>query len=602
MIGQEAERKCSPTLRLNAWHRLLKRTGFKGVDLEVHDREDEATYSSSVILATADGLGSPRISSEAVLVCGEARLPEAWLNGLASQIAEFTQQMPLLEHLGSFDPQRKIYVILAEMYESFLKSPTPSQFQVLQSLFTKAKGVLWVSRGGAVDCSQPDASLHTGLLRTLRCEDRNKKYISLDLDPSRDPWTPISAKAICTVFGQTFDDARATSDLEVEYAERDGCLQIPRICEDTVENANVAIDSEDAKTEMQKFYQPEHSIRLESGRSNSLDSLSFQADPEASKPLPEGWVEILPRAFGLNFRDIMVAMGQLETSIMGFECSGVVTKLGPGVSSGLKVGDRVCALTRGYWATFVRVHSTSVAPIPNHMTFEVAASVPMAFITAYISLFDTARLQKGESVLIHAAAGGVGQAAIMLAQHVGAEIYVTVGSLEKRHFLTERYGIPPKRIFSSRDISFAADIMSSTSGKGADVVLNSVAGPLLQETWNCIARFGRFVEIGKRDLEANKNLEMAPFARSASFAAIDLIEIGTHSGRTVTRVLRDVLNLLDKKYIQPISPLTAYSIQDIEKAFRTMQTGKHIGKIIIKPNEGDMVKVRCRNLQVLSIN
>lgn len=595
LTGQEPERELSPTLQISAWSRLLKGTGFNGVDVEVHDREDEATYSSSVILASADGLHSDRISPEAILICGDFRPPQVWLDGLSNQIAKFTANPPMVEYLDSFDPRGKICVFLVEIYESILRHPTLRQFQFLQSALTKAKSVLWISRGGTIDCSEPDASIHVGLLRTLRCESINKEYISLDLDPNRDPWTLTSSKAICTVFGHIFNNNRAIDDLEVEYAERDGSLHIPRICEDTIENANVAPDSEYAKTEMQLFHRLECPIRLEPGVKSSLDSLSFRVDPQALEPLPEGFVEISPKAFGLNFRDVMVAMGQLETSIMGFECSGVVTKLGPGISNGLKVGGRVCALTRGYYGTFVRVHSTSVAPIPDDMTFEVAASVPIVFVTAYISLFDTARLQKGESVLIHAAAGGVGQAAIMLAQQVGAEIYGTVSSPRKRRFLTETYGIPGERIFSSREASFAVDLMSSTFGKGVDVVLNSLAGPLLQESWNCIARFGRFIEIGKRDLEANKHLEMAPFTRSVSFAAIDLIEIGTHKGGIVSRVLADVLDLIGRKAIRTISPLTVFPIQEIEKACRMLQTGKHIGKIIIKPIEGDLVKVKIYN-------
>lgn len=136
--------------------------------------------------------------------------------------------------------------------------------------------------------------------------------------------------------------------------------------------------------------------------------------------------------------------------------------------------------------------------------------MPVAFITAYQSLYETAKLREGETVLIHAAAGAVGQAAIMLAQNRKAEIFVTVGTDIKRTFMMETYGIPADHIASSRDTSFASMIMAKTGGKGVDVVLNALSGSLLKASWNCIASFGRFVEIGKRDIEQNKALNMAP--------------------------------------------------------------------------------------------
>ena len=331
---------------------------------------------------------------------------------------------------------------------------------------------------------------------------------------------------------------------------------------------------------------------MEAAAPSSIDSLSFRLDPIALDALPDDFVEIRPRAFGLNFRDVMVALGQLDTDVMGFECAGIITRVGQSVSSGLKIGDRVCALIRGYWSASVRVHFTSVASIGNEMSFEKAASIPMVFVTAFHSLYNIAHLQSGETLLIHAAAGGVGQAAVMLAQHLGAHIYATVGSAEKRDFLATTYGIPSERIFSSRDLSFATSIMSSTAGKGVNVILNSLAGPLLQESWNCIARFGRFVEIGKRDLVLNKYLQMAPFTRGATFSAVDLIQLGTHNGPVIANAITEVLSMIQQGAIRPVQPITVFPLEDLEKAFRIMQTGKHIGKIIVKSADRSSVKVR----------
>jgi NADPH:quinone reductase-like Zn-dependent oxidoreductase len=343
--------------------------------------------------------------------------------------------------------------------------------------------------------------------------------------------------------------------------------------------------------ELQPFHQPGRPSRMEVGSPGLLETLQFVDDPDADASLPDDFVEVEPKAFGLNFRDIMVAMGHLKESTMGYECSGVVTRVGKSVASELKAGDRVCLLMKGHYANLVRVPRETVGKIPDDMPFDIAASFPLVFCTAYYSLYDTARLQEGETVLIHAAAGGVGQAAIMLARLVGAEIFATVGSKEKRDFLVDTYGIPPDHIFSSRNTNFAKLIMAATQGKGVDVVLNSLAGEMLQETWKCVAMLGRFVEIGKRDLELNNHLEMAPFVRNVSFSSIDLTHIMKYKASAMSKVLQQVLKLFEAKKIHAVHSITTFAIADVERAFRFMQSGRHRGKVVIEPRPGDMVKV-----------
>jgi NADPH:quinone reductase-like Zn-dependent oxidoreductase len=310
---------------------------------------------------------------------------------------------------------------------------------------------------------------------------------------------------------------------------------------------------------------------------------------------------------------VISATGQLVSDFLGCECSGVVAKLGRNVTH-LKEGDRVCkympdsvpplteetgmadvrhkgAWTLGAYSTHIRNPGVLVQGIPDDMSFEVAASIPAVYTTAYLSLIDTAHLQKGETILIHAAAGGVGQAAIMLSAVIGAEIFVTVGALEKKLFLMENYGIPEDHIFSSRDSTFAQGILRVTKGKGVDVVLNCLAGELLRETWNCIAMFGRFVEIGKRDIEINAKLDMEPFKRNVAFSSVDLSLIFSHKQSLGARAFADAMDLLRKNSIRPVTPLTTYPIAEVESAYRFMQAGKHFGKIVLTHNPDAIVKV-----------
>ena len=218
-------------------------------------------------------------------------------------------------------------------------------------------------------------------------------------------------------------------------------------------------------------------------------------------------------------------------------------------------------------------------------------------------MIDIAKLAKGDRVLIHSAAGGVGQAAIILAQHIGAEVFVTCGTEAKRDLLIQKYYINPDHIFSSRDTSFASTIMATTGGKGVNVVLNSLAGPMLQATWDCIAQFGHFLEIGKTDLEAGKRLDMTPFARSATMTGFDILQYCEYKGTVVHLALANIIHLHNERAISFTHPITPYSILDMEKAMRQMQVGSRTGKLVLMPGIDDQVKVvpRLRSLRLESL-
>jgi acyl transferase domain-containing protein/NADPH:quinone reductase-like Zn-dependent oxidoreductase/ubiquinone/menaquinone biosynthesis C-methylase UbiE len=591
-LSKEPERKYSPNMPLDLWTGILNRTGFSGVNIAIRDCEDDRNYAMSVIMSTAMPTTPADYPKHVALTYAGAPPPREWLSNLQTAIKEKTSINPTIESLDKLDPAGKVAVFVSEVETPFLDGIDSTSFKHVKTLLSESKGVLWLTRGATIDCPRPDLALHTGLLRTRRLEDNSKRYIALDLDPKDPCWSTSSIQNIVDVFAKSFDYATDKNILDSENAIRDGDLFLPRISDDNLENDDVSANTTDLAPEMQPFIQDDRELRMGVVTPGLLDSLAFKEDPDAGKPLEDDFVEIEAKAFGLNFRDIMVAMGQLQEKIMGFECGGVIVRIGPKATHNFKVGDRVCALTtRGHWASKIRIHYTGVGKIPDHMSFEAAASIPMVFVTAYCSLFEKAHLEKGDTVLIHAASGGVGQAAIILAKRAGAEVFATVGSQEKRDFIKKAYGIPDDHIFSSRDVSFSADVMAATNGRGVDVVLNSLAGEILQESWKVMATLGRFIEIGKRDIQQNKRLEMEPFGRAISFIAIDVTQLGNFQGKVMHRIMKQCLDLLEEKVIQPIQPVTVYPISEIQRAFRTMQAGKHLGKIIIKPNEGDLVKV-----------
>ena len=566
---------------------MLARTQFS-LDVDVRDSEDPDNYAMSVMVATALADAAPDYPADIAIVYTGAAPPELWLDSLMRSFTSIYCR-PTVEFLDSANAVGKVCIFLGEVEQPMLVQLDSFRFDAIKRILNNARGLLWVTRDASIDCPSPEKSLHTDILRTLRLEDAGKRFVSLDLDRQSDPWTIVSANFILDIFRRTFDGSLETNGFE--YAERDS-IQIPRVYEDNAENESVAPFTDNLAPAMQPFLQPGRELRLEVEIPGMLDTLVFREDPSAGQTLAADFVEIEPRAFGLNFRDIMVAMGQLREKIMGFECGGVITRIGPSPTHDFKPGDRVRALTtKGHWASRIRIHWTCVAKIPEHMTFDAAASIPTMFVTTWFSLVETARLQKAENVLIHAGSSGVGQAAIIIAKHIGSEIFVTVDSREKKEFIMKTYGIDPSHILSSRDPSFETDIMSATKGRGVDVVLNSLSGLLLQASWRCVATLGRFIEIGKKDIQANKNLDMEVFGRGISFSAVDLIHLGNYNGPMMSKTLRQILRLLEKQTLVPIQPVTVYPISELQRAFRLMQGGKHLGKILIKPNPDDLVKV-----------
>ena len=224
----------------------------------------------------------------------------------------------------------------------------------------------------------------------------------------------------------------------------------------------------------------------------------------------------------------------------------------------------------------------------DDLSFEQAASIPIAFVTAYYALHEVARLGHGERVLIHAATGGVGLAAIQVARWLGAEIYATAGSPEKRAYL-QALGI--QHVMDSRSLSFADEVLALTDGQGVDVVLNSLSGEAIAKSLAVLAPYGRFVEIGKRDIYQNSQIGLWPFQKNLAYFAIDLDRMVRERPAQVGDVLREVLQLIEAGTFTPL-PTRVFPVSQVAEAFRLMAQAKHLGKLVIdmKNAEGAVVQ------------
>uniref|UniRef100_A0A224X4N0 Fatty acid synthase n=1 Tax=Panstrongylus lignarius TaxID=156445 RepID=A0A224X4N0_9HEMI len=296
----------------------------------------------------------------------------------------------------------------------------------------------------------------------------------------------------------------------------------------------------------------------------------------------------------LNFRDIMLASGKLPPDALPGDLAGKECILGLEFAGRDSKGNRVMGILEACGlATSVLADPIFLWNIPAHWTMEQAATVPVVYATSYYALIVRGKLKRGESVLIHAGTGGVGQAAISIALHMGCTVFTTVGSQQKRDFLTENFPkLNASNIGNSRDTTFEQMVMEKTRGRGVDVILNSLAEDKLQASVRCLAKHGRFLEIGKFDLSNNTPLGMSVLLKNTSIHGIlldSLFEAGSESDEKM-EVVKLIKDGISSGAVRPL-PSTTFSHLQIEQSFRYMASGKHIGKVLLKIRDEEEDKV-----------
>ncbi len=329
---------------------------------------------------------------------------------------------------------------------------------------------------------------------------------------------------------------------------------------------------------------PAPAARLERSNTGGLNEMAW--GPAIRRAPGPGEVEIAVEATGLNFRDVLWALSMLPEEILedgfagprlGLEVAGRVLSVGKGVDA-FKVGDRVVAFAQSGFATHIVVPELVVAPSPPGLDPQAAATVPVAFLTAYYSLVSCARLRRGEWVLVHGGAGGVGLAALQIAKLKGARVIATAGSREKRALVK---ALGAEHVLDSRSLAFVDDVRRIT-GDGVGVVLNSLFGEAMERSLNVLKPFGRFIELGKRDYVANTHIGLRPFRRNLSYFGVDLDQVLQHQGEDGARLFREVMALFTEGGLKPL-PFQPFTADEVSDAFRLMQQSGHVGKIVIAP-------------------
>lgn len=401
-----------------------------------------------------------------------------------------------------------------------------------------------------------------GFLRVANNEMPSYRWRSIDLDPEN-----TTGEAQDILHEIIFPDA------ELEIAYRKGCRYSHRL-QQVKSDALPAIQRQAAGDEK--------SFRLQFDKPGKLTNLSIN---QTTRQQPAaGEIEVRVQAGGINFRDVMKVLGiypgnSRDLTWLGDDFAGTVISTGVDVTS-LKPGDAVVGVAPYAFRSHLTVDHRAAFKMPASLSFEEAATLPTVFLTAYYSIVHLAQMRPGERILIHAGTGGVGQAAIQVAQDIGLEILATAGSPEKRALLKQQ-GV--EHVFDSRSLDFADDVMRVTNGCGVDAVLNSLAGDFIPKNFSVLAPFGRYLEIGKVDVYNNSKIGLEALRSNISVFIIDLAQLMEQRSQDFAVLL----NVLRKKFEQGVYraiPYRVFPVSDAVEAFRYMASGKHVGKNILTFN------------------
>lgn len=605
-------RKDSALLSREEWEAFLKELGYRGVDSfissenpienqqacligrapdpveppqEVLDTEEaegaagseiaeEEPVAKSLILVTKDqsGLGEKLVASidsdstEPVLVEGTVEAIDAAITSAEEEersIQKIVVTLPL-DHPRhdelTLDILNKAQDTGVRFAHELFQHLTNRDWTSKPDVTFLTRGTMPVIRGESLPglASAPI----TGLLRVANNEAAEYCWGQIDLDPNENAFEleDLTAEILY-------------SDREHEVAFRGNGRYARRVHR---------VKSEDLPPRTRNAVQPDGSVlpyRLQIDKPGILTNLSLN---ETTRRNPEGdEIEIQIKAGGINFRDVMKALGiypgnPVDLKWFGDDFSGTVVKVGENVKD-LKVGDNVVGMAPYCFRSFVTVHRDMVFRKPDTMSHVEAATLPTVFLTSHYAINELARMERGESILIHAGTGGVGQAAIQIAKHLGLTIFSTAGTPEKRQLLMDM-GVD--HVLDSRTLEFADEIMRITDGEGVDAVLNSLAGDFIPKNFSVLKTFGRYMEIGKVDVYGNSKIGLEPLRNNISFFVIDLAQHLQSKPSYVARMFSDLEALFyDQSYV-PL-PNEVFPITEVVEAFRFMAAGKHIGKNVL---------------------
>lgn len=601
-IANETWRPHSPAISESMWDTYLKKNGFSGNDLIIRDYHQEEIRMMSIIITTAVGENelTPRPPvkepGRVLLVVDEDQSEIA--SAIQSRIS--ANNSPIVSSCNFTTDSlseavvgmtvNDIVISLVEVdNKPLLRNLSAEKLQCLQQLMKKASNILWASSADRSDPQYPDHAVMQGFFRSLRAEQPASHLVSVFIEEKAD--IPRYSDLIVDVFKASFISTESPSSQEVDYIVRDGVMTTGRAVENV--SGNATLRSLLSQQLQQRPWSEGPAVQLSAGTRSSLDSLQFIRDETHKTDLGTSEIEIEASAWGLSNIDVQVALGNVDgvQNKFGSDCVGVITRFSRDCkSSNIQPGDRVYMIGRGCMRKFPRAPETSVVKLPASIPLEIALSTLVPAMTALHALINIARLEDGDTVLVHSAASSTGQVAARIAQMYGAEVFTTA-SAENKQFVVDELGISQDRVFDNQTTSFARDILRATGGQGVDIVFNLLPGEdALQASCSCLARNGRFVEVGRNNIEADGTaaLPMTVFAKNITFAAVDVMQL---SPKVTSRLLAKAVQLLEEGKVQSPQPMRVFKVSEIGQAFKELRSSETVERAVIVPNPDDVVPV-----------
>lgn len=566
--------------------------GLRGAGLDILD------IGAQVLLAVRPIQTTKLLGRGAVIL--QAERPSSVASEFANKLAAYLQTKAgvakvSIVGLDKFDTvqikEDDICISLLETEDEFLATMNPQAMDRLRAMTDVVSDLLWVTGANMLSNDpNPNLTLSSGLSRAVMLEQPRLRWSVLDVGPAfaqKQQWDAVKVDQVCGNILSGLVSFYEQDDCE--FISVDGLVHVSRYGPDAHVNSlfRRRLDPQTVKADTQTLAEA-NPARLTIGRPGVTDTMYFQqtCEPGDDTPPAAGFVDIEVKAVSLNAKDVYAMSGRVETrnKTTAFDFSGVVTAVGSG-NTELKVGNRVVAYAPFHIGTTARVPVGCVHPLLDHEEFTVVPTLLVVYATALYALHDRAHLRKGESVLVHAGSGGFGIAAITVAQKMGAVVYTTCGSQSKRDYLINELGVPSAHIFSSRDASFVQGITEATGGRGVDVILNSLVGDLMHNSWEgCLADFGRFVEVGKRELIDAGRLDMRAFLKSSTFTAFDLSELfyakDPFNRAIWDRLMVETLQMYRAGEVQPL-PTRVFDITQVSQAYRYFGNKDRVGKVVI---------------------
>ncbi|KAI0887773.1 uncharacterized protein GGS22DRAFT_185152 [Annulohypoxylon maeteangense] len=594
---------------LDTWDRVLREVGFSGSELELDDYP-RPNNTITTLVSTLVENGAVMQESKKVSGYVEVQLlhsPERdqpLLGKLRKELEQrgISVQVVPLDQASSAVPQDAHVVAFLDDEKDFLLDTEGYYLGTFQYLAHKTATLLCLTFCGYSKGQKPEGALIPGLLRTVGTENPTGRFISIDVSIEHsDSTVDETEDLVRCIADQLFPPVDEPKDSKEEnqsprindreFIWQDGCLWVSRAVPDSTLQSYAEISSKDSQERYTKMLSlcPLDSrgpVRAAFSAPGILGSLYFRPYTELLARIPSNYIDVKVAAVGINWKDLAVSSGRFDANNLSSEYAGIVTAVGTDAAGLFCVGDRVYGMGRGQFGNYTRVPAAFAQKLDAQDNLIEVATMPLVYMTAVYAFDYAARLRRGHKVLIQSATGGLGLAAIQLAQAKGAEVFAMVGTVEKADFLIREMKLPRSHVIAVSSGDSASSLHKKLAhmtpdGRGFDVILSTARGDVLYASAQALAPLGHLVDVGRVDVQESKALEMGLFGKSVSFSSFDLSLVLDADPAIGTELMKAVHSYYRDGLIQPIRPFSATDVSKLDQVLLKFSKGTHFGKLVV---------------------